>query len=109
LRGVPEVLDTTTLSLEGRIVRLFGVEWARGAGDPDDLAKYIRGREVACSPAPVRETFRCQVEGQDLSRVILYNGGGRATQDATPDLKAAEEQARSRSVGVWGDQLKARP
>jgi len=109
LRGVPGVLDTTTLSLEGRIVRLFGVEWARGAGDPDDLAKYIRGREVACSPAPARETFRCQVEGQDLSRVILYNGGGRATQDATPDLKAAEEQARSRSVGVWGDQLKARP
>jgi endonuclease YncB( thermonuclease family) len=109
LRGVPEVLDTTTLSLEGRIVRLFGVEWARGAGNPDDLAKYIRGREVACTPVAAGEAFRCQVDGQDLSRVILYNGGGRATSDATPDLKAAEEQARARSVGVWGDKVKALP
>jgi endonuclease YncB( thermonuclease family) len=101
LRGVPEVLDTTTLRLQDRVVRLFGVEWARGGGDPDDLVKYLRGREVSCAPAATAESFRCQVEGQDLSRVVLFNGGGRATSDATPELRTAEEHARSARLGVW--------
>jgi endonuclease YncB( thermonuclease family) len=110
LSGVPEILDTTTLSLQGQVVRLYGVEWSRGAGDPDDLARYLRGREVACTPLEGSDTYRCQVEDQDLSRVVLYNGGGRATADASPDLKRAEEHARESAVGVWADQrLKARP
>jgi endonuclease YncB( thermonuclease family) len=110
LRGVPEVLDTATLSVQGKVVRLFGVEWARGAGDPDDLAGYLRGREVVCRPEGATERYRCEVQGQDLSRVVLFNGGGRATPDATSDLKAAEEHARSQQIGVWGpESLKARP
>ena len=110
LRGVPEVLDTATLSVQGKVVRLFGVEWAKGAGDPDDLAGYLRGREVMCRPEGATDKYRCEVQGQDLSRVVLYNGAGRATPEATPDLKAAEEHARSQQLGVWGaESLKAKP
>jgi endonuclease YncB( thermonuclease family) len=110
LRGVAEVLDTATLSVQGKVVRLFGVEWAKGAGDPDDLAAYLRGREVICRPEGATDKHRCEVQGQDLSKVVLFNGGGRATPEATPDLKSAEEHARSQQVGVWGaDSLKARP
>jgi endonuclease YncB( thermonuclease family) len=110
VRGVAEVLDTTTLNIQGQVVRLFGVEWVRGAGDPDDLARYLRGREVACEPAGATKTHRCEVGGQDLSRVVLFNGGGRATQDATPELRAAEEHAKSAKLGLWSDQrLIARP
>ena len=99
VRGVAEVLDTTTLNIQGQVVRLFGVEWVRGAGDPDDLARYLRGREVACEPTGAAKTHRCEVGGQDLSRVVLFNGGGRATQDATPELRAAEEHAKSANSG----------
>jgi endonuclease YncB( thermonuclease family) len=101
LRGVPDVIDTATLSLEGEVVRLFGVEWAPGAGKPEDLARYLQGREVSCEPAGGNDTYRCRVGEQDLSRVILFNGGGQPTAEATPELKAAAEKAREAKIGVW--------
>ncbi|HEX2555326.1 MAG TPA: hypothetical protein VHL98_16625 [Microvirga sp.] len=102
LRGVPEVIDTATLSIGGKVAPLFGVQWTRGAGEPADLAGYLRGREVVCVPADgSAKAFRCEVEGQDLSKVVLFNGGGRATSDASPDLLAAEAHARSSKTGLW--------
>ncbi|QRM29360.1 thermonuclease family protein [Microvirga sp. VF16] len=103
LRGVPDVIDTATLSLNGEVVRLFGVEWAPGAGKPEDLTQYLNGREVACEPAGSNDVYRCQVGGQDLSRVVLFNGGGRPTSDATPELKAAADKAREAKIGVWSN------
>ncbi|MBZ6077538.1 thermonuclease family protein [Microvirga puerhi] len=101
LRGLPEVIDTSTLSLQGRVIHLFGVEWASGGGKPDDLSRYLAGREVSCQPVAGTNTHRCTVEGKDLSTVVLYNGGGRATSQATEDLKAAAEHARQARTGVW--------
>jgi endonuclease YncB( thermonuclease family) len=104
LRGVPDVIDTATLSLQGEVVRLFGVEWAPGGGKPDDLTQYLQGREIACEQTGSEETYRCRVGGQDLSRVVLFNGGGKATAEATPELKSAEEKARTAQLGVWSRQ-----
>jgi hypothetical protein len=101
LRGVPEVIDTSTLSLDGRVLRLFGVEWAPGGGKPDDLNRYLSGREVTCEEVASTNTYRCQVDGKDLSTVVLYNGGGRATAQATEEMKAAAEHARQTRIGVW--------
>jgi hypothetical protein len=98
---VPDVIDTSTLWLDGKIVRLFGVEWVRGAGEPDELNRYLRGREVTCEPASRPDKYRCRVDGQDLSRVVLYNGGGKSTAEATPDLKSAEDHARQAKMGLW--------
>ena len=102
ISGVPEVIDTSTLRIDGKIVRLFGVEWARG-GQPEDLSRYLRNREVACRPAPAADTYRCQVDGRDLSEVVLYNGGGRVAANATPDLVAAENHARAERLGIWSE------
>ncbi|MEZ0172444.1 thermonuclease family protein [Microvirga sp. TS319] len=104
LHGVPDVIDTATLSLEGEVVRLFGVEWAPGAGKPEDLTNYLRGREVTCEPTGGADTYRCRVGEQDLSRVILFNGGGQPTAEATPELKAAADKAREAGIGVWNKQ-----
>src|SRR5215207_2114249 len=100
ISGVPEVIYTSTLRIDGKIVRLFGVEWARG-GQPEDLSRYLRNREVACRPAPAADTYRCQVDGRDLSEVVLYNGGARTTPNATSDLVAAENHARTERLGIW--------
>ena len=103
LRGAAEAIDTATLRMQGRIVRLFGVEWAKGGGKSEDLTTYLNGREVTCEPAGGADVYRCQVGGQDLSKVVLFNGGGRTTAQATGDLKAAEDNARSGKVGVWSE------
>ena len=98
--GVPEIVDTSTLRIDGRVVRLFGVEWERGA-QAVDLTRYIAGREVVCTPAVRSDRHRCQIGGRDLSEVVLYNGGGRTTAEATPELKAAEDKARTAGFGIW--------
>lgn len=36
-----------------------------------------------------------------ISRVVLFNGGGRASANATPELRALDQQARSTRVGIW--------
>jgi hypothetical protein len=98
LEGVPEVIDTVTLRVAGSLVRLYGVEWARG-GRPEELSQYLQGRRVQCRPR--NGAYRCSIGGIDLSRAVLFNGGARAKPDAPPDLHAAERRARSERLGVW--------
>jgi endonuclease YncB( thermonuclease family) len=103
LSGVPNVLDTSTLTLQGQAVRLFGVETTGDVASTDELTQYVRGREVACEPVAPPNTYRCQVDGKDLSVVVLFNGGGRVTPDATSELKVADQRARSARVGIWNN------
>jgi penicillin-binding protein 1A len=100
IRGVPLVQSTAMLEIEGRVVRLFGVEGTRGRA-VRDFKRYLGNREVACEPAADGSDYRCRVDDQDLSRVVLFNGGGRAAANATPELRALEQQARSTRVGIW--------
>lgn len=100
LRGVPEVVDTGTLEIRGRAVRLEGIEGEAGRMR-SQLARFLRRREVACEPVPAAETHRCRVGGDDLSELILAGGGARASRDARPELLAAEEEARSARMGIW--------
>ncbi|MCJ2080873.1 PBP1A family penicillin-binding protein [Methylobacterium sp. J-090] len=102
IRGVPEVVDTGTLAFRGRTVRLLGVD-GEGGALARQLARYLRRREVACTPAAGAEAgpLRCQIDGDDLASLILAAGGARASEDAPPDLLAAEEQARSERAGLW--------
>jgi membrane peptidoglycan carboxypeptidase len=100
VRGVPVVQNTGTLELQGRVIRLFGVEGARGR-PARDLRRYLGRREVVCEPAGSGNEYRCSVDDQDLSRVVLFNGGGRASANATPEMRALDRQARSTRLGIW--------
>jgi penicillin-binding protein 1A len=100
-RGVADVLDTATLAIRGRRFQLEGI-----VGDDDRralraLARFLRRREVVCVSAPSVERYRCNVDGQNLSEIILSNGGARATPDAPAELLAAEDEARSARLGIW--------
>lgn len=98
--GQAQVIDTATLKVGGKIVHLFGVEWVRG-GQAEELARYIGSRPVTCQPAPGSGNMNCLVDGRDISEVVLFNGGGRASPEASPELVAAEDHARSERLGVW--------
>jgi penicillin-binding protein 1A len=100
-RGTADVVDTATLAIRGRRFQLEGI-----AGDDDRralraLARFLRRREVVCVAAPTLERHRCSVDGQNLSEIILSNGGARATPDAPAELLAAEDEARSARLGIW--------
>jgi hypothetical protein len=100
ITGRSEVVNNATLRINGSIVRLIGVEPASEA-EREQMAHYLGDRTVTCWPVSSGVRHRCEVEGNDLSRVVLYNGGGRATADATPDLLADENHARLARIGVW--------
>lgn len=98
VRGVPEVIDTGTLSIRGRTVHLLGVVGESGAL-ARQLARYLRRREVVCSGDPT--ALRCRLDGDDLAALIVTAGGARATEDAPSDLVEAEDQARAERAGLW--------
>jgi penicillin-binding protein 1A len=100
-RGAADVLDMATLVVRGRKIQLEGI-----LGDDDRravraLARFLRRREVICEPSGTPDHYRCNVEGQNLSQVILSNGGARAAPDAAAELLAAEDEARSARLGIW--------
>jgi penicillin-binding protein 1A len=97
--GAAVVLDTATLEVQGQIVRLLGVEGVNGRV-ARALERFLRRREVICEPASA-QAYRCRVGDQDLSALVLFNGGGRATADAPPELRAAEERGREMRSGFW--------
>ena len=100
LVGRADVIDTATLQLGHRRVRLEGVKGIGGRA-ARDMAEYIGRREVSCRPTR-GERYRCEVDGWDLSEVVLYNGGGQATAAAAADLIEAERNARAAGRGIWG-------
>jgi endonuclease YncB( thermonuclease family) len=89
-------------------VRLFGVEAADDVGSTDELTRYLSGREVVCEVVARPDLYRCQVDGKDLSVVVLFNGGGRVTSDGTPELKIATDRARSAGVGIWNKSVSSK-
>jgi 1A family penicillin-binding protein len=100
-RGVAEVLDTATLAIRGRRFQLEGIVGDDNRRALRALARFLRRREVVCVSAPSAERYRCNVDGQNLSEIILSNGGARATPDAPAELLAAEDEARSARIGIW--------
>jgi penicillin-binding protein 1A len=100
LRGVPEIVDTGTLEIDGNMIRLQGVEGA-GGRMANQLARYLRRREIVCEPSGREGIYSCRLGNEDLAELIVAGGGARATRDAPPGLIAAEEQARSERLGIW--------
>ncbi len=111
------VIDGETLRLDGRIVRLRGVD-APDRGDrcrgnldcggaaTTALAGLVRGRRVECALAGTdgagRPYAACQANGTDLSRAIVASGWARA-QPGTPELADLELRARRQRFGLWAD------
>jgi outer membrane protein OmpA-like peptidoglycan-associated protein len=98
IAGRPVVLDTGTLVINRQIVKLAGVVGELGKY-ADQLTAYLSANSVECRPAG--NAYRCMIGQYDLSEIIVFNGGGRATPDASSEIKAAELKARANKVGIW--------
>jgi membrane peptidoglycan carboxypeptidase len=100
-RGAADVLDMATLAIRGRKIQLEGILGEDDRRAVRSLARFLRRREVICEPSGTPDRFRCSVDGQKLSEIILSNGGARAAPDASAELLAAEDEARSARLGIW--------
>ncbi len=59
LRGIPRVIDTGRLRLDGQSVRLAGIE-GQGGAFAREFRQYLRRREVTCQPAGGADLYRCR-------------------------------------------------
>lgn len=109
------VVGGDTLRLDGRVVRLSGVEapdrgdTCRGGQDCGGaataaLAGLVRDRRIECSLAGHDRLGRpfgnCSANGVDLSSAIVASGWARAREDR-PTLATLELRARQHGAGLW--------
>ncbi|HEY7580734.1 MAG TPA: thermonuclease family protein [Acetobacteraceae bacterium] len=108
------VIDSGTLRLGDRIVRLRGVEPPShttacagqdcGAAAANALAAMVRDAPVVCQLGGADGLGRpyavCHAGGTELNRAVVAAGWARASADA-PDLARAEYTARADNRGVW--------
>ena len=113
--GQVAVVGGDTLRLDGRVIRLAGVE-APNRGDvcnggadcggaaTSALAGLVRDRRVECRLSghdrQGRPFAACDAAGLDLSSAIVASGWARAQQDR-PGLADLELRARRQGAGLW--------
>lgn len=113
--GQVAVVGGDTLRLDGRVVRLSGVEapdrgdTCRGGADCGGaataaLAGLVRDRRVDCRLSGHDRLGRpfgdCMANGVDLSSAIVASGWARAREDR-PGLANLELRARQHGAGLW--------
>ncbi len=88
--------------IDGKTVHLLGVEMiAPEKADQVDHWIKAHGRYLECDPAGA-STYRCLTRQKlDVAEVLLLNGVARATPDAEPLYRQAEEQAQAARRGLW--------
>jgi endonuclease YncB( thermonuclease family) len=109
------VVDSGTLRIGERVVRLSGVEppargIACGAGEDcataaaDALAAMVRELPVACQVTGKDTMGRpyaiCQASGTQLNQAVIAAGWARA-DNQQPELHKAEATARAEHRGIW--------
>ncbi|BAE52833.1 hypothetical protein amb4029 [Paramagnetospirillum magneticum AMB-1] len=104
ITGVPDILDTATLSVNGQRLPLTGLR-------PVDLPEakafartYLaQAGNVKCYMAPVGG-WRCisLAKGLDIAEVFALSGFAKAAANAPDFIRNAEALARENRRGVWG-------
>ena len=113
LIGIFKVVDGSSLSFDGKIYKLYGVQgpaahqkckkgalpWLCGAAAKKFLLQKTDGLVLRCG---LREAtvVQCFLKGRDLSLVIIRAGWAVATIESKAHKKA-EEYARKKGLGLW--------
>lgn len=117
--GRSVVIDGDTLAIDGRRVRLEGIDapevqqrclssgqqWSCGQQAALMLSNWIADRPVSCYSRGLdrfnRVLARCFVGNDDIQAWLVSNGWALAYRRYSADYVAAEEHAKSVKVGVW--------
>lgn len=120
LSGPVRVIDADSLEVDGRSVRLFGIdaveksqtchdrtgrEWPCGRQATEKLAAALDGQTVRCQ---VQDTDRygravsvCEAGGKDINHWVVRNGWAVAYTRYSRDYEQAEAEARAEKSGIF--------
>lgn len=120
LSGPVRVIDADSLEVNGRSVRLFGIdaveknqtcqdrrgrEWPCGRHATEKLAAALDGQTVRCI---VQDTDRygravsvCEAGGKDINHWVVRNGWAVAYTRYSRDYVGAEAEARAEKSGIF--------
>jgi len=119
LRGTPQVIAGDLIELQGRRLRLDGVDapepgqrcalearlYDCGEVARTALLDLTAGSEVRCrplGPGPEGSTMAlCTAAGYDLSEGMVYTGWALAAPAAAERYRAVQEQAQRAKHGLW--------
>lgn len=130
LRGIIQVIDGDTLNLNGRVIRLHGIDapelhqfctrptgftWPCGAVAKSVLDGLIAEQEVSCLPPIARDKYRriitkCWIidaEGGmiDLGGWMVWHGWAIAYTRYSAEYLPQESIARQERVGIWSGEF----
>lgn len=118
LTGAVKVIDASTLSVAGRVVRLHGIK----APAPGDICPFrnktipcgeiattalmdlTAGAQVTCKTHGSGEGVTlatCKAGGYDLSEGMVYTGWARPLAGAPARYLTAQKKSQNRNNGLW--------
>jgi endonuclease YncB( thermonuclease family) len=124
IEGVPTVIDSSTLSINGRLIRLWGVEgllgeqkcwkdetpWACGEYGREMLKHYIGERQIQCTRKAHLPEGHCTAVcirtdngvAEDVGNYIISIGWALdKPAESGGQYGVAQEEARMKRRGVW--------
>ncbi len=125
--GPPEIIDGDTVEVQGRVIRLYGIDapelgqtcrigaraYACGRIARTALLDLTAGVTVRCELAPAGpedgaehsgaevRIGRCRADGYDLSEGMAYTGWALALRPVSERYVAFEARARAARRGLW--------
>ena len=125
LVGHARAADGDSLVLQGRRIRLFGIDapelsqtcrragqnWACGETAKQKLEALVSNREIICKPRSIdafgRQVASCSVTARDIGEDMVRAGLATAFRQYSNDYVSTEEQARSARLGIWAGEFQA--
>ncbi|MFL6720459.1 MAG: thermonuclease family protein [Sphingomonas sp.] len=118
--GTASAQDGDSLFVDGRRVRLFGIDapeldqtcsrngqnWACGEAAADQLMQLVTGKQVMCTLMGVDEyqriLGRCSVGAVEINKTMVAVGYAVAYRHYSSDYVSSEESAKANRLGLWG-------
>lgn len=118
--GIADIIDGDTLTIGPVIVRLNGVDapeagqtcqrfngekWDCGTAATQRLAGLVEGRHIDCFTLDQdvygRLVSRCELDGQDIGRILVSEGAAWAFRRFTEVYADDEDRAKAAGLGIW--------